>query len=473
MLDNRPRTAPGLAITALAASGTLTSLQFTLVVPALPAIAAALSVPMSDAAWFVTVTLLTGAIGTPILTRMADMYGRKRLLLISLGLLIVGSVIAAVGMSFATVLLGRALQGVATAIVPIGISLLRDQVSAERASSAVALMGATMGIGSVIGLVLSGVLLQAFGVPALFWFSAIAGIVFLVGIMLTVNEPPAHSGGKFDLLGALVLAVGLGAILLVISKGVQWGWASAGVLALAALGIATLALWVPLQLRHPRPVIDLRASFRAPILQINVASFFASTGMFGNHLLTVQEVQAPPGTGAGLGLSPLSAGLTMVPAAIAIVALSPVTGHLLNRFGGRPMLAAGSAIMSLAFAYRLVTHDSLATVVIGAACVGVGTALSFAAMPTLILAAAPLRDASSAVGINSLVRTLAGAVTSAIFALLISAFAVDAHGAQFLSETGITIAFAALAGCCGIAAVLALLLPRARLEAADAAAQRV
>ncbi|WP_427006158.1 MFS transporter [Pseudarthrobacter sp. H2] len=469
MPGNRPLSAQGLAIAILAATGMLTSLQFTLVVPSLPAMATSLDISTNDAAWLITITLLTATAGTPILTRMADMYGRRRLLLISLTLLVLGSVIAALGMTFPTALIGRALQGFATSIIPIGISLLRDQLSPERASSAIALMSATLGMGSAAGLLLSGLLSQNLGIAALFWFSAIAGTIASIGVLLTVSESGAHTGGRFDLVGAMILTIALTCILLVISKGLVWGWTSGRFLSVAAVGIVALIVWVPLQLRHPNAVIDLRTSFRRPVLQTNLATFFAAAGMFGNHLLTVHEVQAPVGTGAGLALSPINAGLTMIPAAIAMVALAPVAGLLLKRFGGRPVLALGSLIMSLSFVFRLLTHDELTTVMTGATLVGVGTALSFAAMPTLIMSYVPPTESASANGINSLVRSLSGAAASAVFALLVSVFAVSAGGAEFLSDTGLTIAYTVIAASCGIAALLAILLPSTRSESGNVA----
>ncbi len=439
----------------------LTSLQFTLIVPSLPIFASALDISTNDAAWLVTVTLLTATVGTPALTRMADMYGRRRMLLVSLGLLVLGSLIAALGMSFPLLLCGRALQGFASSIVPIGISLLRDALPSARAGTAVALMSGTVGLGSATGLLISGLLSENFGVASLFWFTAITGTLAGLGLLITMHEPNCYVGGKFDFAGALVLAVVLTCALLVISKGSAWGWSSPLLLSVGATGCAALALWIPLQLRLTNPVIDLRTSFQRPVLQTNVATFFATAGMFGNHLLTVHEVQSPLGTGAGLAMGPVAAGFTMIPAAIAMAALSPVAGLLLNRIGGRTTLAIGSLIMALAFVYRLSVQASLITILIGATLVGVGTALSFAAMPVLVMNYVPHKEAAAANGINSLIRTFSGAATSAVFALLVSTSAISSGGSEFLTDTGLSIAFSVIAASCGLAALLAILLPSA------------
>ncbi|WP_367948867.1 MFS transporter [Microbacterium sp. NC79] len=459
MAGDQRSVSPGLATAVLAACGMVNSLQFTLFVPALSEVSAALGVSVSDGSWLVTVTLLTGVVGTPILSRMADMYGKRRMLIVAIGLLILGSLIAAIGLDFVSVLVGRGLQGFASSIIPIGISLLRDQVPAARANSAVALMSSTLGMGSAVGLLISGPLLQAFGVASLFWFSVIAGTIAIVCVLAFVRESPGRTGGQFDIVGALILAGALTCILLVISKGFSWGWTSTLTVILGIVGVGAIGVWVPQQLRNKNALVDLRVSFRRPVWQTNVASFFVGMGMFGNHLLTVHEAQAPVESAGGLGMSPTLAGLMMVPAAIAMITIAPVAGRLMNRFGGRPLLAIGATIIALAFLFRLFAHGTIIALVVGATTVGIGTALSFAAMPVLIMSYVPREMAAAANGINSLIRTLAGAVATAGFALLLSAHSVDSNGIEFLDRTGLSFAFIAIGLSCVFALILSLMLP--------------
>lgn len=455
-----PKSSRWPTVILLAVSGMLSSMQFTLIVPSLPSFSEDLGVSAEDASWLVTITLLAGAVGTPVLSRMADMYGRRRLLLVALGLLVAGSLTAALGPGFGWVLAGRALQGCASSIVPIGISLLRDMMPAGRAGTAIAVMSATVGLGSATGLLLSGVLgSSGLGTAGIFVFSAIGGVIALGGVLVLVRDAGSYPGGRFDVLGALGLSVVLASALFVISKSSWWGTNPLPLAVISGLGVLTACLWVPLQLRSARAVIDLRTAFRRPVLLTNIATFFATAGMFANHLLTAHEVQAPAGIGSGLGLSPVEAGLVMIPASLTMAGLSPVAGMLLNRIDGRKVLALGALVMSLAFVFRLFTHGSLAVIVVGAALVGVGTALSFAAMPALVMGYSPAQDAAAANGINSLIRTFSGAATSAVFAFLLSSFAVSAGGSQFLTQSGLSLAFATVAASCLLASVLALLLP--------------
>nr|WP_246318620.1 MFS transporter [Leifsonia psychrotolerans] len=430
------------------------SLQFTLTVPALPEFPSVLGITASDATWIIVITLLTGTIGTPVVSRMADIYGRRRMLLVSIGLLCVGSIIAAAGMTFTTVLIGRALQGFASAIVPIGISLIRSQVERKQANMGIALMSATVGLGSALGLPLSGVLLAWGGLPLIFWGSAVASALFFCAILVVVPEAPERLNRRFDVIGAILLAVWLTALLLVVSKGTEWGVRSAETILAAAVTLAVFGIWILFSLRSRHPLIDLRLATRPRMMRINLATFFAALGMFANHLLTVQEARAPISTGYGLGLPAITAGLVLLPFAITMVALSPVSGRALNQIGPRATLVGGALIMTAGFLFRVLAPHQLGTVVIGAVVIGAGTSFAFAAMPALVTEAAPLTEVASANGVNGLIRSLSGAICGAALAFLLGSFP-DANVNGALSQQGLTTAFAVVAASCLLGALIA------------------
>lgn len=444
-----------LIIGVLAAAGMLSSLQFSLIVPALPELPALLRASTADTSWVLTITLLAGTVGTPIIARLADMYGRRRMLLLSLVLLVIGSIIAPLGMNLPVMLAGRALQGFAMAILPIGISLLSSLVSPARAKMGIALMSATLGIGSTMGLGLSGVLTAWGGLYAVFWFSAVAGIAFIVLVYVVIDEVPTSGGARFDVLGALMLTGSLTCILLVISQVVDWGLTSPIVITLTLVGLAVLALWIPYELRHSDPVVDVRLAIRSPTLQINIASFVGSFGMYTNFLLTMQEARGPAAEGMGLGIPIVTAGLVLTPSALAMILFAPAAGRMLDRFGGKPTLIFGSAVMTAAYLFRSFVHDGLAMVLLGSLLVGVGVAFAFAAMPALILASAPPAQAAAATGVNSLSRALAGAVASAAFALVLTALP-STPGGDYLSDAGLTVSFLASAAMGAVTVFIAL-----------------
>ncbi len=446
-----------VVVALLAACGMLTSLQFTLIVPLLPLVPELLDTTAADASWLITVTLLAGVVGTPVVTRLADMHGRRLLLLVSMGLLVIGSVIAAVIPGFTAVLIGRALQGFGTAVVPIGIGLLSALVSRRRAVLGIALMSGTLGMGSALGLVLAGPLLEWGGLPTVFWCSAVVGALFCVLIRVRIPEAPTGPSRAFDLIGAVLLTLGLTALLLAISRGQYWGWASPLTLGLGLLAVATLVLWMVWERRHPAALIDVRTAMRAPILPINIASFFATFGMYANHLLTTQEALAPTSTGYGLDVATAAAGLFLLPSALTMIALAPLAARVITRFGGQRALLLGSAMMAFAFLFRVLFHGGALPVLIGSALVGAGVAFAFAAMPSLITASVPSDEVATANGVNSVIRTLSGAVAAALFAFVIAALPSTADPA-FLSERALQLSLGFAAACGVVTAVLAAFL---------------
>lgn len=441
----------------LAACGMLTSLQFTLIVPILPVVPALLDTTAADASWLITVTLLTGVVGTPVVTRLADMHGRRRMLLVSMALLVIGSVIAAVIPGFTAVLIGRALQGFGTAVVPIGIGLLSALVSRRRAILGIALMSGTLGMGSALGLVLAGPLLAWGGIPTVFWCSAVVGSLFCVLIRLRIAEAPTSGSGAFDVVGTVLLAIGLTALLLAISRGQYWGWGSVRTLGLLIIAVVTLVVWMLWERRHPRPLIDVRTAMRPPILPINIASFFATFGMYANHLLTTQEALAPISTGFGLDVQTAAAGLFLLPSALTMILLAPLAARVITRFGGQRALLLGSTIMAFSFLFRMLFHGGALPVLLGSALVGAGVAFAFAAMPSLITAAVPGDQVATANGVNSVIRTLSGAVAAALFAFVIAALPSDADPA-FLSEEALRMSLGFAAVCGAITAILSVFL---------------
>ncbi|WP_142060188.1 MFS transporter [Pseudarthrobacter sp. B4EP4b] len=414
--ESRRRASPSAITAVLALSGTLVALMQTLVVPLLPDFPGILGVSTDDASWLVTATLLSSAVATPIVSRSADMYGKRKMMVVCLAIMVAGSVLAAVGGSLVLLIIGRALQGFSSALIPVGISIMRDELPKEKMGSAVALMSATLGIGSALGLPLAGVLYEYMGWASIFWISAAAGALLLLAVVLVVPESKVRTPGTFDYAGALVLSAALAALLLAISKGGSWGWGSEPVLLLFLTSAILLAVWVPYELKVRQPMVDLRTSARRPVLMTNLASLLIGFSMFANMLLTTQQLQLPAVTGYGFELSVIIAGLCMVPSGLAMVVFAPLSGRIIRIFGGKTALMAGALVMIVGYVGRVFFYDSIAWVIIGSTLVAVGTAIAYAAMPTLIMGAVPITETASANGLNSLVRAIGTSTSSAAIA---------------------------------------------------------
>lgn len=214
----------------LAFSGIVVSLMQTVVIPLIPELLGLLNASAADTTWAITATLLAGAVVTPTVGRLGDMFGKRRMLLLSLALLVAGSVVAALSSSLAPMVAGRALQGFAAGVIPLGISIMRDELPAERLGSATALMSASLGVGGALGLPAAAFLAERADWHMLFWTAAGLGVIATALVLTVVPESAVRSPGRFDSVGALGLSGGLFALLLGISKGGDWGccWGGGG-----------------------------------------------------------------------------------------------------------------------------------------------------------------------------------------------------------------------------------------------------
>ena len=447
------RSAPTwLVIAVLSLAGTTVSLQQTMVVPLLPAFQELLAVSADDVSWLVTATLLTAAVATPVVARLADMHGKRLMMVVCIVLMTVGSLVAAFSAgSFGALVVGRSLQGFSAALIPVGISIMRDELPKDRVGSAIALMSATLGIGGALGLPLGGVLFEQFGWQSVFGLSAAVGVAILVAVLVVVSESKVKTRGRFDVPGAVLLSVALTALLLVISKGGSWGWRSEATVVLVLLTVAVLAFWVPYSLKVSQPLVDLRTSARRPVLLTNLASVLVGFALMANMLISVQQLQQPA-EASGFGLTAVAAGLAMVPSGLVMVIFAPVSGVMINRLGGRVTLITGAAVMALGYVGRVFNGDSVLAVIIGSSVVGVGSAVAYAAMPSLIMANVPITETASANGLNALLRGLGTSTASAVIAAVLSLVTVTVGTVQLPSAEAFRdvfwlAAFASLLAC--------------------------
>jgi MFS family permease len=446
-------------VAVLSAAGISVSLMQTLIIPLIPELPKLLHTSPSDASWAITATLLTAAVATPVFGRLGDMYGAKPMLVVCSVLLIVGSLIAATTSSLAPLIVGRGLQGFGIPIIPLGISVLRACVPAERVGPAMGLMSASLGVGGALGLPLSAVIAQHFDWHALFWFATALGVAALVMFVVLVPHVPSRTDDRLDPLGAVLLAGGLVALLLAISKGRTWGWSSAPTLSSFGAALLILAAFGWWELRVPSPTVDLRTTATRPVLATNVASVAVAFGMFGLSLVAPQILEMPTGTGYGLGQTMLATGLWMAPGGLAMMVTSPVAARIAGVRGPRFTLATGALIIAASYAAGMFLLAAPWQIMLLNVAIAVGVGFAYASMPALINAAVPISETAAANGINALARSLGTSIASAVIGAILAGMTVSFAGAELPSMVGFRTAMAVAAAVAALAAILTLLIP--------------
>ncbi|MDQ7908565.1 MFS transporter [Phytohabitans sp. ZYX-F-186] len=450
-----------LPVAALAFGGFAVSLVHTLVVPLLPLLPGLLHASAAEVSWLVTATLLASAIATPLLGRLGDQFGKRRMLLVALALLVAGSVLCALTGDLTTMIVGRALQGCATAVIPLGISIIGTTLPPERRPAGIALVSATLGIGGAIGLPASGLVVGHADFRLLFWACAAAGVLAAVAVLTLVPAPPG-GGGRVDVPGAVLLAVVLCALMLPLANGGTWGWTSARTLGLGALFAVSSVLFVRYQLLRHSPLVDIRAVRRRPILLTNVVSVLVGFALYVNFLSTATYVEAPFETGYGFGVSAVVGGLCMLPGGITMLVLSPVSARLISRRGARLTLIYGSAVIAAGFLLRMVLTERLWQVLLGATVASAGAAVAYAAMPAMILDVSAEHEAAAATSLNTLARGIGTSLASASATALLATVTVVVGGTVFPAREAFLVFFAAGA----VTAALAVFIATAGLNPA-------
>jgi EmrB/QacA subfamily drug resistance transporter len=411
---------PGLILGVLALGCGAFALLQTLVAPALPVLQRDLHTSTSGAGWVFTSFLLAASVAAPIAGRLGDMFGKKRVLVISLAFLVVGSLLAAVATSLVVLIAARTIQGLGGAIYPLAFGIIRDAFPPERVASAIALVSSLLGIGGGLGIVLAGPILQHLSYHWLFWILLMLTSVATVAAIVFIPESSVRAPGKVHWLGGVLLSAWLVALLVAISEGATWHWGSAKTIGLFILSALLAAAWVKSESRARQPLVDMKTMRLQGVWTTNTAALLLGFGQYSALILIPQLVQAPTSTGYGYGASVSQAGLFLVPTTIASMITSPISGRLSNLVGSKVPLVLGSIFTTIAFVV-LAIATSRWEIYLATTLVGAGVGLSFASMANLIVEAVPPEQTGVATGMNTIVRTIGGAIGAGIAASILGA----------------------------------------------------
>ncbi|MZD03977.1 MFS transporter [Streptomyces sp. SID5785] len=452
----------GAVVPVLAFAGIVVAVMQTLLVPVIKDLPELLSTAPSNATWVLTATLLAGAVSTPIMGRLGDLAGKRRMLLASLAVMVVGSLICGFTDNLLVMIAGRALQGFAMGAIPLGIGLMRDMLPAEKLGSAMALMSSSIGVGGGLALPLAALVAQHADWHALFFGAAGLGVVSIGLTLAFVPESPLRAPGSFDLAGALGLSLGLVLLLLPITKGSDWGWSSGTTLGLFGGAVAVLLAWGVMELRRKAPLVDLRTTARREVLLTNLASIMVGVAFYAISLVLPQLLQLPAATGYGLGQSMVVAGLCVAPLGLTMMFTAPVYARLSARFGPKVTLILGMLIIAIGYGAGLGLMSAAWQTIVISVVIGAGIGLAYSSLPALIIGAVDPSETGAANGLNTLMRSIGTSVSSAVIGMVLANTAHHAGGVAIPTMHGFRVSFLIATGAVVVGVLLALFLPGRR-----------
>lgn len=425
--DSAAGTRPGLILTALVLAMLAFTVVQTSVVPILPTLASAYHLTTAAVAWVMTANLLAAAVLTPLLGRMGDLYGRKWVLVLSVGGLVLGSALAFSVHSWTVLLVARVLQGFGGGILPLAIAVIRDELPREKVTGAVSLVSASLGVGSGLAMVATGWLMQHWTYQKVFLMGLILGVVALAAVLAAIRHDPVEDrAGSMDPLGAGLLAVWLSALLLALSEGEAWGWGSASVIGLFAGTVVVGLLWVAVELRTEHPLVDVRVLAKPAVAVPNISGFCVGFVMYAAFTMLADFTQTPGFVGYGFGASILHSGVLLLPSAVGSFLGAPIGARMIGRLGPKTPMALGGLLAGLALLYLGLRHGSEGDVYAASGVMGLGIGLAYAAMPAYINGAVPPEQAGIANSVNAVLRTVGGAVGTAVAGVILSSKSVSA-----------------------------------------------
>ena len=446
------------ATLAIASTAMLASFLQTIMVPAVPELPERFGIDASAASWVLTAALLAACATAPLSGRLGDVIGRRRMLVVLLAIITLGSVVGAIFDTFAGFVVARSLQGAGLGVMALNVGVLRDVVSPERLSGAVVSVSASNGIGGALGLPLSAAVTQFLDPRALFALAAVLSLASAAAVLATVGWKDVPTRGRIDGIGAVLLAAGVTGVILALSQWPVWPPVTIG--ALAAGGLATLAVWVAHELRTPTPLIDLRTVFRGRLLLVNLLAITAGFGWFAVPGLVMRLLQSSDGPGPGLGLNMITASIIVVPTGLSMLLFARSAKRLAARFGPKTTLVIGATLTLAGFAFGVIWMEQPWHLSIVAALVGMGSVLVFSASALVIVGSVPPAATGAANSVNSVSRWLGSAIASATIGAVLAASSTVWEGAPVPTGVGYHGAFAAALTAAAIGIVLASLLPR-------------
>lgn len=425
--------------------------------PALPLIQAGVHADQTSSAWIFTALLLSAAVSTPIVSRLADLHDKKTLFLVVMCFVLAGTATAALASSVVVLAVGQALQGVGLAMIPLMVGIIRDTQPVDVVARSNGVAIGMMSVGAVIGLLAAGVITSFFSYHFIFWIPFAIMAITTVTAAFVIPACPPRDHGRVDWIGAALLTVGLVAVLLSLNFAPSLGWLSLPILGGFALSLVLLVAFVLVQFRVKSPLVDLRIGGR-PVVTMYVFTFVTGFSTFATFIAIPSIVASPAATGYGLGSTALVTGLLMLPIGVCGLIGAPLTAPLERLVGARAVVMIASQCIVAANLVLLAAAADPVALAISSSLNGLGLSVGLTQMSNTVVASVPPRRVVSISGMSWVIKSIGGLLGAQITASILAGFVIPDVGLP--SWEGFTTVFIACTAVAMMGAVVTLALPR-------------
>lgn len=414
----RPVVSKWLVLLTVIVGTFLGRLDQTIVNLALPKIIDEFGITVNTAGWIATAYILANAVFVPIWGKLGDTIGRKKVYIIGFLVFIFGSVLAGFSWNFNSMIVFRIIQAIASsADYPTAMAILAVTFSqGKERAQALGLWSASFAAAAVLGPLVGGPLIDNFGWRSIFLMNLPVGAVGLVMAMLFIHESTSERKTlKFDWLGAMLLGGALASLVLVLDKGLEWGWFSLNSLMTYASVIIFTVWFIVVERKHPEPIIDFKFFKISTFNHALINNFIVFMGLMGGMFLVPVFVQTY------LGYDATQTGYLFIPMVMAMMIGSPLGGALSDKISARTIIFISTlgAAFGLYLFSRLDPRSTALDVIIPMAFMAFWMGFGMAQRTNIIASSVPVHEVGIASSILALARNIAGAFGIAVFGTIL------------------------------------------------------
>jgi MFS family permease len=491
--DKIPRSAwKTLAI--LSSIATLVMYTETMLVPSLPTIISEFNLSYSLSPWILTTYLIIGAVMTPVTSSLAEIHGKRKILLAVMGVYAVGVTVGGLTTDFYSFIIARGMQGVGMSMFPIAFSVIREQFPKSRLAIGQGVITSMFACGSILGLLIGATIAEYSGwrttflsilpvailLPIVVWKFARIGEVHsdwmtMTTTTTTTTSPQQQSGSSdkkksLDLFGAATLAATITLFLLsltFIETRATGSNSTQSISQLAILSAGCIAAFVAFLVAERRaihPLIDLKLLQNKILLFTNIMMIILGFSMFMVFQTIPILAESPPPAGFGYSITGTAA--IQLPFSIILLIFGPTSGYIVSKLGSIRPVIMGYAINAFGFFMLATFHSQPWMVSVALAIISTGLSLGSVGLMNIVLLATPYKNMVTSIGMTSLLRIIGSSVGPAVAGVLmqVGQINVQGHAGSFPAPESYTLIFLMAATMSLLSVIMTLKIRRSLLE---------